>query len=382
MGATVGAILRGRVPLREVWVVRSLTGVSEIYSACKTLPLVYRSSQRLSEYVATAEEYIVIQTSKGHPRILRGPLCYVENPFEDLKVEVHKMLRVRHGEAIYVYADHGDGDDVEGRVVVGPCTYMPRSTGDSVHLFAWTGTESRVPNVKIGTQHIDVNIPSAVGCDGSQLSLRMFYSIRSLEVAVSSCVDPPGEMATMLAADVSAYYLCTPAEDQSVRKLLCDLSRLRLLTRCAQRVGMRVESVVLVSSTTENFNPLCQNARDVAGAESRIRIMQIYASAEEKRLDEMCERMLSRRRKCADLELDCAARSHDQAIALATRTQDLQILRIKRLKELDPNLRVSDVAPESHCEVATHPNEAPLYWKTCAESLEDADTKWYDLKIE
>ena len=96
--------------------------------------------EKLREYIANVNEYLVVKYLNGNVSHIRGPVREFLNRLEHESISVEKMLQLKSSQLIVVYSRNNNNNTVERRLVPGPCIFMLQPN-EWLHNFVWHGQD-------------------------------------------------------------------------------------------------------------------------------------------------------------------------------------------------------------------------------------------------
>ena len=97
--------------------------------------------EKLREYVANVNEYLVIKYLNGIVNHIRGPAREYLNRLEHESIQVEKLLQLKSSQLIVVYSRNSNNNSVERRLIPGPTVFMLQPN-EWLHNFVWHGQDS------------------------------------------------------------------------------------------------------------------------------------------------------------------------------------------------------------------------------------------------
>lgn len=98
--------------------------------------LILSKLERLKQFVANENKYLVIKYIDGRVEHRKGPCCVWYNRFEHESIEIKDCYKLDDSQILIVYDRDQKTNEVTRRLVKGPCIFMPKSS-EWTHLFSW-----------------------------------------------------------------------------------------------------------------------------------------------------------------------------------------------------------------------------------------------------
>jgi hypothetical protein len=98
--------------------------------------LFFEKFEKLNYYVADETQYLIVKYVDGRVIHKKGPIQEWFNRFEHESIEAKNLYKLNSSEIIIVYSRDFETTNVDRRLCVGPCLFMPKSN-EWIHEFSW-----------------------------------------------------------------------------------------------------------------------------------------------------------------------------------------------------------------------------------------------------
>jgi hypothetical protein len=94
--------------------------------------------EKLRDYVANVNEYLIIKYLNGGVDHIRGPAREFLNRLEHESIKVENLLQLKSSQLIVVYSRNNNNNTVERTLIPGPTVFMLKPN-EWLHNFVWHG---------------------------------------------------------------------------------------------------------------------------------------------------------------------------------------------------------------------------------------------------
>ncbi|CAF0900575.1 unnamed protein product [Brachionus calyciflorus] len=313
--------------------------------------------EKLKPYVANENEYLIIKYIDGHVEHRKGPECIWHNRFEHDNIQVKDSFKLDDSQILVVYDRDQNTNEVNRRLVYGPCIFMPKSS-EWIHQFSWHAEDPKqqghltpnshkfeILNIKPDFFHYHVKEVRTLDDSLITVKLMVIYEIINVDLMLEKTQDPISDFINAICADVISM-VSKMTLNEYINQSSSSLNDFKMYVQLRQRSernGVRVKSIIYNGYTSSET---LQEMQD-SSIEQRTR-MRINAEIDNQK-NELANLRLNSEQKRFDLESDLEKLklNFDQKCADLKLKYDLECEIIKN----EYNLKISELEANSQIEI-------------------------------
>jgi hypothetical protein len=315
-----------------------------------------KSFQTLQIRAAAQDEYLEIMLRDGRTELRCGPTSIVQDPMQHTDIKIRQMTKLRNQELIVVYRpENSEGvgtASAQRHVVYGPKMYMPDSSSEWTHEFAWTDVRDEDAKKKDKTAAFRFTVlENAPGKmyhkvervrtkDNALLTVKVmiFFSYSNIESMLDNTLDPFADIINATSADIIEWCVSKPFDEfLTSAENLNSLDVYRQLAAVTNKIGVDVQKVVFRGYEA---NDALQHLHDKS-IEERTK-MELMRQAEEQKqslaeftLQKLNERSAAEHQMQMD-KLDHELKMQEKQLNMNKVERDMELERLQSIKKLDP----------------------------------------------
>eukprot|EP01084_Bolivina_argentea_P102942 184412_1 len=174
----------------------------------------------LSHYKASSAQYLHIEYKDGTIKRIAGPSSLWYNPLEHKMVYVNEMKIIGENEAMILYRQNDETQELQKHILTGPMKYIPSSNSyEYFHEFQWsyptasgaTGLATqgsvRFQKIRLLPSYVYFDVPNVRTSDDIVITVKsmIFYELIDLQKLMDKTRDPMLVMINALIADIIQY---------------------------------------------------------------------------------------------------------------------------------------------------------------------------------
>lgn len=233
-------------------------GESKIIEGPKRVFLFMEKLEKLHQYVADSNQYLVIKYIDGNVVHKKGPVAEWFNRFEHESISVENGYKLNSSQLIIVYNQNLKTNQVVRRVIEGPCLFIPDAS-EWLHQFKWhspdsnnlghlvkDGNEFRILTNKPDFFHYYVNEVRTLDDTLMTIKIMIIYELVDIFTMLDKTQDPISDFANAICADVVSAVGKLSFEEflRTGASRLNSLETYKELTNRASRNGYKIESII------------------------------------------------------------------------------------------------------------------------------------------
>lgn len=214
--------------------------------------------EKLHQYVADSNQYLVIKYIDGNVVHKKGPVAEWFNRFEHESISVENGYKLNSSQLIIVYNQNLKTNQVVRRVIEGPCLFIPDAS-EWLHQFKWhspdsnnlghlvkDGNEFRILTNKPDFFHYYVNEVRTLDDTLMTIKIMIIYELVDIFTMLDKTQDPISDFANAICADVVSAVGKLSFEEflRTGASRLNSLETYKELTNRASRNGYKIESII------------------------------------------------------------------------------------------------------------------------------------------
>lgn len=214
-----------------------------------------KTTEKLKQYRAHADQYLRIAYQDGHCEHRRGPTSIWFDPIEHFQISICDALALDSNEAIVVYEN--EQGKVSRQVIRGPGLFVPNEN-QWLHEFSWHGAKGRDHGTKIPKflnfcklrvipDQMYFHVKDVRTSDDAVLTIKLmiFFELTHIEEMLNQTHDPIADFINAVTADTIDFAASRTFEEfKSDTDALNQLVSYQNLTARAQRIGYEINKVV------------------------------------------------------------------------------------------------------------------------------------------
>lgn len=305
---------------------------------------------------AAQDEYLEIMRTDGQKELRCGPTSLVDNPMEHNEVKVQQMTKLGNQELIVVYrpdtSKAAGTASAQRHIIYGPKMYMPASTSEWTHEFAWTDVkdEDAKKKDKTGALRFTVleNSPGKIyhkvervrTKDNALVTVKVmiFFIYSNIEAMLDNTADPYADVINATSADVIEWCASKLFDEfLSSAESLNSLAVYRQLVAVTAKIGIDIQKVVFRGYEA---NDTLQHMHDKSIEEKTK--MEFARSAEEQKqslaeftLRKQVERSVAEHQMEMD-KLDHELKMQEKRLHMSKLERDAELERLQAIRKVDP----------------------------------------------
>lgn len=330
---------------QRVLVIRS-NGSMEVVIGPKKVSTWRRRFRHMAHHVAHPGEFLIVRFRDGQQEHVPGPAHIWFDPREHLSITKEEALQIATKEAVVVYSEGEEDDQVTRRIVDGPAVFVPEP-GEWLHTFSWHGSRGgadgyrKVPNALVFQKlwllpdQMYHDIPDVRTADDAVLTIKLmiFFELVDIETMLATTHDPIGDFVNAATSDVVDFLARHDlAAFKRSTERLNDLTTYRQLTGRAEQCGYQINKVVYRGY--EAPPSLQQMLEQAIESRTRLELERATEQQAQELEDFKQERSVAR----AERQRQSARLDAEQAVALDRARNAEQRAHLQALRELGVDL--------------------------------------------
>lgn len=328
-------------------------GALAIIDGPRRIVHVGRQVERLTQYVACPDQYLVVAFKDGRRDHVRGPAAVWFDPLAHQEIAVRQAMALDANEAVVIYRQETGG--VSRRVERGPAMFVPFAR-EWLHEFSWHGADPRRPNHKIpralkftklrvipDQMYYDVDEVRTADDALVTVKLMLFFELAEIETMLDQTHDPVADFLNAVSADVMDFSsVLTFEQFKEQTERLNHLETYPQLTGRAERIGYRVNKVVYRGyHATDRLQAMHDHAIE---ARTQLRL----EAETERQAQESADLKLAREavRSVERQRMETSEAEHRRRLAQLDHEDALRRERAERETRLDLRRRANELALE------------------------------------
>lgn len=217
-----------------------------------------KSVRPMQHYVAHPGDFLIVRYRDGRQEHLVGPAHLWFDPREHMGVTKEEALPISAKEAVVVYSQDDEDDQISRRIVHGPASFVPKP-GEWLHTFSWHGTAPgvdgyrKIPNSLVFQKlwlmpdQMYHDVTDVRTADDAVLTIRLmlFFELRDIDEMLATTHDPIGDFINAATSDVMEFMSRhNLASFKQNTDKLNDLATYKQLTARADQCGYHIDKVV------------------------------------------------------------------------------------------------------------------------------------------
>lgn|GEM_PF-1832819 len=214
--------------------------------------------RQMQHYVAHPGDFLIVRYRDGQQEHLTGPAHVWFDPREHMAITKEESLPISAKEAVVVYSEDEETDEISRRIVHGPAQFVPKP-GEWLHTFSWHGSApgvggyQKVPNALqfqklwLMPDQMYHDVTDVRTADDAVLTIRLmiFFELRDIEKMLETTHDPIGDFINAATSDVIEFMSRHDFESfKRNTEKLNDLATYKQLSSRAEQCGYYMDKVV------------------------------------------------------------------------------------------------------------------------------------------